>query len=61
MKNVCESCEYHKDKVGHIYCVKYGVPIWKERIYCIAWKKSTERREDGNLVLQWQEVPQQQD
>ena len=60
MKNVCDSCKYAKDKGEYIFCVKYGVPIWAERIHCIAWERDTERRNDVNEI--WRpEIWQSQD
>lgn len=61
MRNVCDSCEYSKNKGEFIYCVKYGVPIWKERVYCISWKQSTERSNDVNKIWTPDEVPQSED
>ena len=40
MKNVCDTCKYAKNKGEFIFCVKYGVPIWSDRIHCIAWERS---------------------
>ena len=50
MRNVCDSCDFSKDKGEYIYCRKYGVPIWSPRIHCIGWEKDKERRNDVNQI-----------
>ena len=43
MKDVCENCRFRK-KGATRFCTKYGIPIWKIRIYCVS--KEPERGED---------------
>ena len=43
MKDVCENCRFRK-KGATRFCTKYGIPIWKERIYCVS--KEPERGKD---------------
>lgn len=40
MKNACDSCKYAKNKGEGVYCVKYGIVIYKERIHCISWERT---------------------
>ena len=40
MKNVCDSCKFAKNKGEGVYCVKYGIVIYKERIHCVAWERT---------------------
>lgn len=44
MKNVCDSCKFAKRKGDGIYCVKYGIIIYKERVYCVAYERDSEVR-----------------
>lgn len=49
MKNVCDSCKYAKEKGRARYCVKYGIIIYKERVYCISYEgEQIQGQEDGD-------------
>ena len=37
MKNVCDYCDHQKNrKIDSWFCVKYGIPMHVERIYCVS-------------------------
>lgn len=50
MKNVCNTCKYSKNKGEGIYCVKYGIVIYRERMYCIAWERDTDEQKQTVLA-----------
>ena len=35
MKDVCIDCRHEKKGNPH-FCIKYGIPIWKKRVYCVS-------------------------
>ena len=35
MKDVCVGCRHEKKGNPH-FCTKYGIPIWKKRVYCVS-------------------------
>lgn len=43
MKDVCIGCRHEKPGNPH-FCTKYGIPIWKKRIYCVS--KEPKRGDD---------------
>ena len=44
MKIVCESCKFAKGFRGkYCKCVKYGIPMRLERIYCVSYERDTEQ------------------
>ena len=48
MKNVCAECKWMKQKRNsEWYCIKYGINMYRERIYCVANEKRRGERETG--------------
>ena len=43
MKNCCEDCRFKKDKPTGNYCVKYGIPVFSEKTYCVAYERDAIR------------------
>lgn len=35
MKDACVGCKFEKPGNPH-FCTKYGIPIWKQRTYCVS-------------------------
>ena len=45
MKNVCEACKNAKWKNKNCYCVKYGIPVYQPRMFCVAYDSKNGRKE----------------
>ena len=38
MKNVCQNCNNAKWKSTGCYCLKYGIVLYQQRAYCVAFE-----------------------
>lgn len=52
MKNVCDSCKFLKIRGFNISCVKYGIPLYTPRLYCVSYegKKNEQVREQEGMT-----------
>lgn len=44
MKNVCDYCGWQKNrKPESWFCVKYGIPMYQQRTYCVSKERKDEQ------------------
>lgn len=55
MKSVCDGCKFKKEKSSGIFCIKYGIPIYQRKMFCIGkenegrtYVEQVRQQEDGS-------------